>query len=608
MKSMLQFLALALTIAASAFAQIIRVPADQPTIQAGINAAFPGDTVLVADGTYYENIDFKGKAITVASYFLIDGDTTHIDSTIIDGSRPTDPNLGSVVTFQSTEDTTSVLYGFTITGGSGTLSPSQTLRAGGGVFCISNGCKIISNKIISNSVTGPAVRGGGVAVMLSGSIPFVVLKDNQIEHNTITANSSSALGGGLFLFCNAKITANSISDNTCTGTASSIYAYGGGIVCPGTQPPISREIIMENNTITHNSVHSYCNLAGSVHPGSGGVSIEGCNGRMTKNEISYNEVWDYSNLGSGSIGVGVGASADSFLVDGNIIRYNAYKQGTGSSYGGGMQVYGTGFISVINNIVEGNLATYGGGVLIFNTSTSHIVNNTIINNRATYGGGISVHEATGYVMNSIVWGNQATTHAGIHVESGSIHVAYCDVQGGWSGTGNINADPQFVPGDTLYHLSSTSPCINAGIDSLLMGSIMIKCTPDDYESDPRPYSGTLPDIGADETDVVTGVERWQAANIPQEYALYQNFPNPFNPRTVISYQLPARSAGGPISSSIELSIYNLLGQKVATLVSESQPAGIYKVEWDATGLASGVYLYRLEAGEFVQSKKLILMR
>ena len=67
-------------------AGIIRVPQDQESIQAGINAAVSGDTVLVADSTYYENINFQGKAVIVASYFLLENDSVHIDSTIIDGS------------------------------------------------------------------------------------------------------------------------------------------------------------------------------------------------------------------------------------------------------------------------------------------------------------------------------------------------------------------------------------------------------------------------------------------------------------------------------------------------------------------------------------------
>jgi hypothetical protein len=90
--------------------------------------------------------------------------------------------------------------------------------------------------------------------------------------------------------------------------------------------------------------------------------------------------------------------------------------------------------------------------------------------------------------------------------------------------------------------------------------------------------------------------------IPIAFSLKQNYPNPFNPRTVISWQLPVRS-------EVELTIYNILGETVTTLVSEKQAAGYHQVEWDATGFSSGVYYYRLrtDAG-FVQTKKLLLLK
>ncbi len=74
------------------------------------------------EGTYLENINFLGKAITVASRFILDGDTAHISKTIIDGSQPAHPDTASVVIMWSGEDTTSVLMGFTLTGGNGTFS------------------------------------------------------------------------------------------------------------------------------------------------------------------------------------------------------------------------------------------------------------------------------------------------------------------------------------------------------------------------------------------------------------------------------------------------------------------------------------------------------
>jgi hypothetical protein len=99
----------------------------------------------------------------------------------------------------------------------------------------------------------------------------------------------------------------------------------------------------------------------------------------------------------------------------------------------------------------------------------------------------------------------------------------------------------------------------------------------------------------------SGIDEFIDSALPQTFILNQNYPNPFNPTTVICYVLP-------VSSHVDLSIYNLLGHKIATLVSEKQPAGTFNVSWDASGLASGVYLYRLRAGNYSETKKLILLR
>jgi hypothetical protein len=92
-----------------------------------------------------------------------------------------------------------------------------------------------------------------------------------------------------------------------------------------------------------------------------------------------------------------------------------------------------------------------------------------------------------------------------------------------------------------------------------------------------------------------------AYKTPVSYRLDQNYPNPFNPTTMISYQLPK-------TSEVKLSVYNLSGQKMATLVSQIQQAGYHQVEWDAGGLASGIYYFLIKAGEFKQVKKMVLLR
>jgi hypothetical protein len=88
---------------------------------------------------------------------------------------------------------------------------------------------------------------------------------------------------------------------------------------------------------------------------------------------------------------------------------------------------------------------------------------------------------------------------------------------------------------------------------------------------------------------------------PAEYALFQNFPNPFNPATIIKYQVP-------VTSSVKLSVYDVIGREVAVLINETKTPGEYTATFDAKALSSGVYIYRLEAGNFVQSKRMLLVK
>lgn len=89
--------------------------------------------------------------------------------------------------------------------------------------------------------------------------------------------------------------------------------------------------------------------------------------------------------------------------------------------------------------------------------------------------------------------------------------------------------------------------------------------------------------------------------IPTEYALKQNYPNPFNPKTEISYQLPK-------AAKVTLKVFDVLGRAVATLVNQNQDAGNYQVAFDGSNLATGIYIYSIQAGEFHESKKMLLVK
>ena len=119
-----------------------------------------------------------------------------------------------------------------------------------------------------------------------------------------------------------------------------------------------------------------------------------------------------------------------------------------------------------------------------------------------------------------------------------------------------------------------------------------------------PFSDTLyiatSDLGVYKVAGLTiGVS--DGPRLPEGFQLQQNYPNPFNPSTTIRYGLPSRS-------HVMLTVINALGQKVATLIEGEQEAGYHEAKFDASGLASGVYLYRLQAGDFVQTRRLVLLR
>jgi len=595
-----------------ASATIINIPGDYPTIQEGIAASANGDTVLLARQAFHENIDFLGRAIMVTSNFIFDPDTMIVNETIINGD-----SVATVVNFHSGEGSSSILAYLTITNGFGTGGYGD----GGGVTCRGASPSIIGCNIQYNTVVDG--YGGGIHCLDNGS---PIVESNNIHHNKavdVTVGYSS--GGGLWSRAgNAELTGNLIHDNFASSRA-------GGV--GGSTLHVSR------NTIYRNT----------------------CNGN----------------------GGGVQTNSSSSLFEYNVIFENHASLGGGICF----QDYGPG---------------------TFNPVSEH---NTIYGNTANSGGGLyCCSHTSGAVSNSIVWNNTG----GNIVDAGVLlSVTYSDVQGGWPGTGNIDADPIFVgPEREDFHLRWHSPCIDAGdpdfpldpdgtrsdigafyfnqdvpgIVELYPHNPPIVIPPEGGEII---YDGWLfnflghpgradiwtyafvPGIGrygpidlyanmripadslaaywitqhvpgaAPEGDYVFaayvgdypasiidssyfyfsksgliagGVAGWQTlkgwfdgdflsrqSGLPTQYALGENYPNPFNARTIVDYQLP-------VTSSVKLEVYNLLGEKVTTLVDEMQEAGYKSVNWGVSSLASGLYFYKLTAGDFTETKRMMLVK
>lgn len=232
------------------FPQVLNVPEKFRTIQSAIASSSDGDTVLVADGTYYENINFLGKKITVASHFLIDEDYSHINKTIIDGSKSTNPYQASVVYLMTGEDTNSILCGFTITNGKGTHSPPQhkyNAMGGGGILISKSGAKILNNRIVGNKVIGPRASGGGI--IIESPKDAILISNNYIQNNEVLVTESHGGGAGIFcLNCDESLVIrnNLFASNQANDTDSS-KSIGGAIKLISSNPRIKNNLFKNNN-------------------------------------------------------------------------------------------------------------------------------------------------------------------------------------------------------------------------------------------------------------------------------------------------------------------------------------------------------------------------
>jgi len=218
------------------------------SIQEGINTALDGDTVIVSDGYFVENIDYLGKAISLNS-------ENGPDFTTIDGSSPPHPYYGSVVIFQNDEGTDSILSGFTLTNGLGTYNGG--IRYGCGIYCTES-----SPIIANNNITGNCCEGYGGGIYCDFASPDII-------NNTI-ANNSVFIGGGIYCFCSSPI----IASNKIVFNAASSW-YGGGVCCVGLPSPT-----IINNLVLGNS----CDYDG------GGIHCLGSSPTIINNTVTENAV------------------------------------------------------------------------------------------------------------------------------------------------------------------------------------------------------------------------------------------------------------------------------------------------------------------------------
>ena len=401
--------------AISARASTIHVPGDQPTIQAGIDAASNGDTVLVAPGTYYENIDFKGKAITVTS----SGGATQ---TVIDGSSGQNPT----VVFRNKEAKTSILSGFTIQGGGiggGTTSPTNY---GTGGILIQQGSPVIANNVITHNHCN--------GIQSNGSSPLI--ENNEID-NTLDVQGQCGFAGGSAIWLDGSL---------------SYYNAG--------NQPQGLPAIVTGNIIQNNTQAGRDDAGGN---GGTGVAIWGAYASIIGNTIRNNV-----SLGDG--GAILAFNTNDVTIIGNLIYGNkAATDGAISLEPPGATVGP--FIGIVaSNTIYGNTQTssYGGAYgdappaqvyLSGNLGQYLLVNNIIVGS-----GQGAVAVACGSTYNYLSLTPLVFDHNDIYNPGASAYGPTCSAQAGTYG--NISADPRFSnPATGDYHLLQGSPAIDAGNNS-----------------------------------------------------------------------------------------------------------------------------------------------
>ncbi len=722
-------------------ATTINIPSDYTTIQEGIDASVDGDTVLIAQGTYYENLILE-KEIVLTSHAINDNldsewiNNGNINETIISGAQePTNPNYGSCLIIRD-GNIQPVIIGLTFQDGIGTamvendtceLVVQRPERSGGAILMYKAYPTIMYNRFIDNGSSAQAdngndplavTNGGAISHYDTGDVEFDEDRNNarsnrhssrdipeelNIQNNYFENNSSGdgknfysrgyegSIDVSYSIFDDIDCVSNSVNDfvlksreneaeyiqndisGNCIDGNSFYVSMEGNNDNPGTESDPFKTIghalsfVKDDSTITTtiyvgNGVFSpsttgeqfpiilpdYVHLIGTSRETSildaeadsdkesrvikiveecenikvanftitgGNAESAGCIGGggilVTHPDLEY--VYDgpvspvnavFENLIVTDNFAAAGGGISIWRVSGPTLSNLIIQENTSEKYGGGLMIF-TAVASVTDVTVSGNNCytddSFGGGIIINNSEVT-LTNVSVTDNTASFGGGMSVGNSDVTLTHVTISGNTATTSGGGFLSTpfsnntltnsiiwnnspesiyafATTTISYSDIQGGWGGEGNIDADPLFCnPDSSDFTLAENSPCVGTGESGVNMGAFGVGC-----------------EALSTDKDV-----------IPLKYLLHQNYPNPFNPVTTLRYDLPE-------DALVNITIYDMMGRQISTLVSSLQSTGYKSIQWNGTNdagqpVSAGLYMYTIQTGDFKQTKKMVLLK
>ena len=452
------------------------------TVEGGGLLCYDNSNSTIENSILSHNNAYRGGGIFVRS-----GSDLFLTNVVIDSNIATHDNGGGIFIDESLVTFSNV-----------TISNNTATLHGGGVFVDQSSSFYLSNASIvgNNSIEG---NGGGIYLSY---VPSPTLSDL-----TITGNSS-IMGAGIYFYFSENSNASSIT------VGDNIASHNGGGICfdYSNGSTLTNSIVSDNDGLSGGGIFTYfsdnaqftnCEISGNTsNYNGGGINFDNsehptCEGSEINNNNSTNSgggVYIHELAGASFIDCEINENITANNGGAVFIDYatdvtfttTKFNNNNSTGNGGGIYSYFSPGLSLIKFEMTGNTSGGQGGGLFFNYTESEIINGTIVNNIAEYpydaGGGVLPYYSETEIINTILWDNNPSQIEYDDYWGTGTNVTYSDIQGGWSGTGNIDSEPLFVDSaNSDFALSENSPCIDTGTD---VGLEYIGSTPDmgAYES------------------------------------------------------------------------------------------------------------------------------